>query len=424
MILVATFVVCLVLGVPIIATIGMATMVPMWVRGDIPLTMVGQVLYTGVDQFPLIAVSGFLLAGTLMEQAKLTDDIVAVADRLVGWLKGGLAAVTILACMLFAALSGSGPATTAAIGSLAIPAMVRQGYRPDFAAATAASGGVLGILIPPSNPMIIYAIIANLSVGAMFAAGVLPGVLVGVLMIVAALTTVRLRKLHEKTEHFSAMAMLQAAWRAKWALLGPIVVLGGIYGGVFTPTEAAEIAVMYALLIGLLVKRSLNLLKIHAAMIRTALLSGTVIVIVGIAVAFGRLLAMYQIPQTVGQWVSGVSTNPYTVMWLITLLLIIVGTFMETLTQVIILTPVFMPLVRQLGIDPVQFGVLFVICCEIGFLTPPVGANLYVATQLSGVPIDRLSVAVLPYIFALIAAIAVIIYFPAISLWLPRLYGM
>lgn len=419
--MVITFVVCLAIGVPMLATLGMATLIPMIIESSIPLTMIPQVMYTGVDQFPIIAVTGFILAGLLMADTGITDSIIEFASSIVGNFTGGLANITILSSMFFASLSGSGPATTAAVGSIMYPAMHRQNYTPQFSAGIIAVGGVLGILIPPSNPMIMYAIIANLSVTKMFMAGIIPGIFVGLLLMLAVYIVSKKKNFEGSGELFSIRRFINAMLNGKWALISPVIILGGIYGGIFTPTEAAEVAVIYSIFVGFVITKKLTLKKLYKSLAAAAVLSGTVIVIVGVAVAFGRLLTLYRIPQFLAEQISSISTNPIIIMLLISLLLIIVGTFMETLAQVIIFTPIFVPLLEKLSIDPIHFGVLFILCCEVGFLTPPLGANLYIATKISNVPIEHIFVAILPFIITLILAILSIIFIPQISLILPAL---
>ncbi len=421
MMLTAVFVFCLVLGIPILATIGLATVVPILVDGGIPMTMVIQTLYTGVDQFPLIAVTGFILAGALMGACGITDRIVEVASSIVGNVTGGLAVVTILACMFFAAISGSGPATVAAIGGIMLPGMFRRGYGRDFGGAVAASGGTLGILIPPSNPMIIYGVVASTSITQLFMAGLIPGLLIGFLMILAAYAVSRKRGYVGSGEKFSARRALHAINRGKWALMAPIIILGGIYAGVFTPVEASAVAVFYALFVGTVIYRALTWRSFFACLRTTALTSGTVLVIVGVALSFGRLLTIYRIPVIVAEGLGSISSDPIVLLFLIAGFLIVIGTFMETLAQIIILTPVFLPLVTSLGIDPIHFGVIFVICCEIGFLTPPLGANLYVAMKQADISLEAISKAVLPFLAVLVGGLVPIILFPQISLFLPNL---
>lgn len=419
--MIATFVVCMVMGVPMLAIIGMSTLVPMLIDRSIPLTLIPQAMYTGVNQFPLVAVTGFILAGALMDETGINDSIIRFARSIVGSITGGFAAVTVFASMFFAALSGSGPATTAAVGSVMIPAMKKHNYDEDFAASTAAVGGTLGILIPPSNPMIIYAIVANISVTRMFMAGFLPGLIGGVLLIGTAFLISKKKKFVGTSEKFSLKEVFVSARKGIWALMAPVIILGGIYGGIFTPTEAAVVAVFYALLVGLVINRTITPQKLYKALASAALVSGTVIVIVGVAVAFGRLLTLYRVPQAVAENISRVTENPQAVMLLVMVLLLIVGTFMETLAKVIIFTPIFMPMLRTLSIDPYHFGIVFIVCCQVGFITPPLGANLYVATQISSVPIEKIFRSTLPYLATFILFIVLLIYVPQISLILPRL---
>jgi len=420
-ILLTVFVICLVIGVPIFATIGMSTLIPMIIDGKLPLTLIPSALYTGVDNFPLIAVIGFILAGALMESSDITEKIIQVARRVVGGFTGGLAIVTILGCSIFAALSGSGPATTAAIGALAVPMMVRYNYHKNFAAGVSASGGALGILIPPSNPMIIYAITANVSVGKMFMAGFIPGIFVSFVLMLTAFFISKKRGYVGTGKKFSLKKVLFAIWDGRWALLTPVIILGGIYGGVFTPTEAAEVAVIYSLFVGIFIYKKLTLSKIYKSFVNASLMSGTIIVIVGIAVAFGRLLTIYQIPQMVAKGIMNISSNPNVVLLLIAALLLFIGTWMETLSQIIILVPIFIPLITSLGIDRIHFGIIFVLMCEIGFLTPPLGANLYVATKVANVSLEEVSREAFPFVLAYIFCTITIIFFPELVLWLPNL---
>jgi C4-dicarboxylate transporter, DctM subunit len=421
LILVIVFIVCVIIGVPIFATIGMATLIPMLLDGKLPLTLIPSALYTGVDNFPLIAVIGFILAGALMEVSDITEKIIQVARRIAGSFTGGLAIVTILACAIFAALSGSGPATTAAVGALAIPMMRRYNYHKNFAAGVSAAGGALGILIPPSNPMIIYAITANVSVGKMFAAGFIPGIFVSIVLIIFSFFISRKMGYVGTGEKFSLRKALFAIWDGRWALLTPIIILGGIYGGIFTPTEAAEVAVIYALFVGVFIYRKLNFAKIYKAFADASVMSATIMIIVGIAVAFGRILTIYQVPQMVATGIMNLTTNPTIVLLLIAAILLFVGTWMETLSQIIVLVPIFLPLVKSLGVDPIHFGILFVLMCEIGFLTPPLGANLYVATKIANVTLEGVSSGVFPLVIAYIFCAIVIIFFPGLVLWLPNL---
>lgn len=404
----------LLLGVPVGYALGISALSGLLLT-PIPLVFMAQTFYTGAGLFPLIAIPGFILAGELMMRAKLTDQIIRVIYLLAGNISGGLAVVTIISCAFFASLSGSGPATTAAIGAVMIPTMVRNGYPAPFAAAVAATGGTLGILIPPSNPMIIYAVMTrDVSVTGLFAAGVVPGLLLTFLLAATCFVIGKRRGYKATGEPFSAREFARAVWDAKFALVMPVVVLGSIYTGLATPTESAMLAVVYAGVVGALTRR-LSWHDLSESMIQTGKLTGAVLIIMGPAMAFGKLLTLYQIPDQIAAMFLSVSENPIMVLIMISLLLVIVGMFMETLSQIVLLTPIFLPVVVKLGVDPVHFGILFVVLCEVGFLTPPLGVNLFVASALSRVSIEAVSTAALRFVFLLFAFTLLLILVPWIS---------
>ena len=415
-----SFIILLILGVPIAHALGGATLLVLYAQG-IPGVFLPQTAFNTTDSFPLVAVPFFVLAGYLMEFGGLSLRLVNLASAVIGHVTGGFACVTILACMFFAAMSGSGPATVAAIGTLMIPAMIHARYDPAFAGAVASTGGTLGIMIPPSNPMIIYGVVGNVSVTQLFIAGIVPGILTGLILIGASWWLCRRYGFVGGTERPSARRLLQAVLDARWALLAPIIVLGGIYGGIFTPTEASVVAAVYGLLVGLFVYRELNWRKIYQALLNAVLVGGSVTIIVGLASGFGRLLTQYQIPQELAAYTLSWSTNPFVVLMIINVGLIIIGTFMETLATIILLTPILLPLVVELGVDPIHFGILLVITSEIGFLTPPLGVNLFVAMGIANVTLEQISKAVWPYIVVLMLVTILLTAVPQISLWLPRL---
>jgi C4-dicarboxylate transporter DctM subunit len=412
-VLFASLIAALVLGIPIGYALGIATVLGLLLT-HIPLVYMAQALYTGVGLFPLIAIPGFILAGLLMERSGLTDRIIRLVSIVVGNVPGGLAIVTIISCMLFASLTGSGPATTAAIGSIMIPAMVRHGYPVPFAAAVAATGGTLGILIPPSNPMIIYGVVANVSVAGLFLAGIVPGVLIATGLAGYCLVVGWRRGYRASGVFFAWGPFARALWEGKAALFMPVIVLGSIYLGFATPTEASMLGVVYTMGYGLILRR-FTLGDVAEAMVQTGRLTGAVLIIMGPAMAFGKLLTLYDIPTQISQGIASLSTNPIVVLGLISVFLVFVGTFMETLSTIVLLTPIFLPILAKLSVDPVHFGILFVVLSEIGFLTPPLGVNLYVASAITGRGIEPISRAAIPFVLLLLAFCALLIVFPSLS---------
>lgn len=415
------FIVCLALAVPIATAMGVSSIMAILVA-DMPVTFLVQVMFEALNSFPLIAIPLFILAGGIMERGGLSQRIVDIFMPLIGKTYGGLAIVTVLACMFFAAISGSGPPTVAAIGSIMIPAMVRQGYAPAFAGGVTASGGTLGILIPPSVPMIIYGVGSETSIPRLFAAGIVPGFLVGALLIAMAYGVARRRGYRSKDASLDFGAFARALRRGIWALLAPIIILGGIYTSVFTPTESAVVAVVYGLFVSTVVYREMDFAKLRQTFIFAATISGSVLVIIATATVFGQILTLQNIPQDLAKWIASLSDNKYVILFVIVAALIFIGMWMDTIAQIILLTPVLLPVVKNLGVDPVHFGIIFVLCCEIGFLTPPLGVNLFVAMRLTGVSLESLSRSALPYVLVLIVAVVLLVFFPQLALWLPNLF--
>ena len=418
-----TFVAALLLGLPIAIAMGLASAVAILIAG-LPITFLIQVMFEALNSFPLIAIPLFILAGGIMERGGLSRRIVDIFMPLIGRSYGGLAIVTILACMFFAAISGSGPPTVAAIGSIMIPSMLRQGYSPAFAGGVTASGGTLGILIPPSVPMIIYGVSSETSIPRLFAAGIVPGLVVGLMLTLTAYLLARRAGYRSVDSRVDLGAFLVALRRGVWAILAPIIILGGIYASVFTPTESAVVAVVYGLLISTFVYREMTFAKLQDTFLFTATISGSVLVIIATATIFGQILTLQNIPQEMAAWIASLSDNKYVILFIICAVLIFIGMWMDTIAQIILLTPVLLPVVNALGVNPVHFGIIFVLCCEIGFLTPPLGVNLFVAMRLTGCSIESLSKSALPYVLVLMLAIVLMIFFPAITLWVPNLiYG-
>lgn len=411
------------LGVPIPIAVAIGTIIGYFLI-DIPFVALAQAMYTGIEPIPLMTIPLFVFAGALMERGGLAQRIVAIAQSLVGSYTGSLGIVAVLGCTFFAALSGSGPATTAAIGAVMVPAMIRQRYDAAFGGAIVASGGALGSLIPPSNLMIIYGIVSDNSIPRLFLAGILPGILASILLMVCTWLIAKRKGYGSDTEPFSLARVRHASWDGKWAIGAPLVILGGIYSGIFTPTEAASVAVVYAALVGGLIYRELTLEKIVYCMKITAMISGTVVIILGPAKAFGELMSLMDVPDLIGEFLIGFTSSSFLLLMIIAIVLIISGMFLESIAQIILLTPLMLPIAMSVGVDPIVFGVLMVIACEIGFLTPPVGANLFVAARLTNLGIDKISIAVLPFLLTYILVIIIISLFPEIALVLPNaVYG-
>ncbi|MBM3538377.1 MAG: TRAP transporter large permease [Alphaproteobacteria bacterium] len=418
-IIVFVFVVLMVMGVPIYAVVGFTVAAALYLA-DIPQTMLAQTAFTALQPFPLLSIPLFVLAGRLMEKGGMANHLIRIATSLVGAYKGSLGLVTVIACAFFAALNGSGPATTAAVGSVTIPTMVKEGYSRRYAGAVAASAGALGSLIPPSNLMIIYALVAEVSIPRMFFAGIIPGIVVTALL----LATAWLIAVHEgyggRGERFAFGPLLRAMWEGKWALGAPIVILGGIYAGVFTPTEAAGVAVAYALFVGLFVYKELSAASIMEALRFTALIAGLLVLITP-TTAFGQVLALYDLPERTIELMGPIGQNKWLFLFVVGIFLILIGTFMESLAQIILFTPVLLPAAVAAGIDPITFGIFTVLTCEIGFLTPPVGGNLFIGARLAKATVEQISVAVIPYCIAYTLGMIFVVAAPQAVVWLPNL---
>ena len=416
---------CFFIGMPIFMSLIISAVVAITSCGYLPLSIIHNSLFDGVNLFPLLAIPCFVIAGTLMEYGNITKQIIDVVKQLVGRLPGGLGITTILACTFFAAISGSGPGTVAAIGTLMIPSMVRSGYTPSYAAAAASSGGTIGILLPPSNPMIIFAILANVSVTAMFTAGIMPGLLVAVCMTSMAMIKAKMEGVtvdHEQPP-FELKFFLRSLSKGGFALSTPFIILGSIYSGIATPVEASVVAIVWALFVGTVINKALKFEHIKKSLLEGAMLCGTVLLIVGASTLFGKILTYEQAPIKLANMVLGISKNPEIVLLMIVGILYFLGMFMETLSTMIILAPVLLPMIRNLGIDPIHFGVIMVITNEVAMLTPPLGVNLFVASRIANISVEKISLAVLPYLLVLTICILLVVYCPFISTWLPALIG-
>ena len=405
-----SFAVLLLLGVPVGFTIAIAAFVTL-VAGDVPALMMVQRIFTAQDSFSLIAVPFFILAGDLMSKGAVSKVLVEFAESLLGWIRGGLTIVSVLAGMFFAAISGSGAATTAAVGATLIPELEKRGYHVDKSAALIAAAGTIGVVIPPSVPMVLYAVIAEQSVNTLFRNGFIPGITMGVILIVIAL--VEARKLnYPKGTPLSVKNVPRTFLHAVWGILMPLIILGGIFSGYFTPSEAADVAVIYSILIGFFVYRDLTPKGLMEIMKNSAKTSSVIMLIIGFSGPFGWVLANWKIPEMISKAVLSVSSNTYIILFLIGLIILVAGVFMETSSAIILLTPVFLPLVKAMGVNLVHFGVVFAVGLAIGMITPPVAINLFVASGITGLPMTKISKAIVPYLIGLIVVFFVILYAP------------
>ena len=405
-----SFAILLLLGVPVGFTIAIAAFITL-VAGDVPALMMVQRIFTAQDSFSLIAVPFFILAGDLMSKGAVSKVLVEFAESLLGWIRGGLTIVSVLAGMFFAAISGSGAATTAAVGATLIPELEKRGYHVDKSAALIAAAGTIGVVIPPSVPMVLYAVIAEQSVNTLFRNGFIPGITMGVILIVIAL--VEARKLnYPKGTPLSVKNVLRTFLHAVWGILMPLIILGGIFSGYFTPSEAADVAVIYSILIGFFVYRDLTPKGLMEIMKNSAKTSSVIMLIIGFSGPFGWVLANWKIPEMISKAVLSVSSNTYNILFLIGLIILVAGVFMETSSAIILLTPVFLPLVKAMGVNLVHFGVVFAVGLAIGMITPPVAINLFVASGITGLPMTKISKAIIPYLIGLIVVFFVILYVP------------
>ncbi len=411
-----SFALLLTFAVPIGIALGLSVMIALLIDGAMPLEFLMKELTTSVNSFPLLAIPFFILAGEIMGRGGISRRLINVAESLVGSVVGGTALTAIVTCMFFAAISGSGPATVAAVGGIMIPAMVSKGYDRKFATAVVASAGSIGVIIPPSIPMVMYGVSGSVSIGDMFIAGILPGILVGIGLMVYSYYYSKKNGYLGNGKKISIHHILKEIWNAKWSLLIPVIILGGIYGGIFTPTEAAAVAVLIGFIIGVFFYRELKLKELADIFIESALMTATILIIVGTATAFGKLLAMEQIPNKIADGFLSISSNPTVVILLIIFLLLIVGCFMDTIAAIIILTPILLPVATLVGFDPIHFGIIMIVALAIGFITPPVGVNLFVGAGISGLSLEALSKAIFPFIIAMIIVLLIIVFIPALSL--------
>lgn len=415
--------VLLLAGVPIAFCLALTATAYLIVYGTAPLNLLSQQMFTAVNSFPLMAIPFFLLSGELMSRSGITLRVVKFCKLLVGRIRGGLAHVSIVASMFFAGVTGSGVADAAAIGSILIPGMIEDGFEREYSGAVTASAAVMGPIIPPSIPMIIYGSIMPVSVGALFAAGFVPGVLIGLGLMTVAYVIARRRNHPRSAEPFSILIFLRRFKDAFLALLMPGIILGGILGGIFTPTEAGAVAVAYALLIGFGVYRTLTIRDVGEAMLRSGVTAAVILLIVAAANPLGWLISRLQLALKLADTIASVTSNWILVLLFINLFLLFMGCIMETTANILILAPILSPIAVSLGIHPLHIAMIIVVNLCIGLITPPVGVCLYVAGPLARVSLENLVRAIWPFLLVEIAVLMIITYIPALTLFIPRLFG-
>ncbi|WEK54734.1 MAG: TRAP transporter large permease [Candidatus Cohnella colombiensis] len=408
------------LGVPIAISMGLASAVAILWDGGTPLIVLVQRSFTSIDSFPIMSIPFFILAGVLMEFGGISKRLIAFANALTGHFTGGLAIVTVVTSMFFAAISGSSAATTAALGSILIPAMIARGYHKNFSGAVQSVSGELGVILPPSIPLILYGVSTETSIGDLFMAGFLPGILIALSLMFTVYIIAKKRKYAKETKK-SGKELWQAFKSSFFALLMPIIILGGIYGGFFTPTEASGVAVAYSFIVGVLIYREIKIPKLITILTQSVITTSSIMFILASAGLFGWILTREGIPQEVAQFFMSISDNPIIFLLLVNLFLLIVGMFMETNASIIILAPLLLPVAIQLGVDPVHFGIIMIVNLALGMCTPPMGINLFISAQIAKINLLQITRGMLPFYVVLLITLLMITYIPGFAMWIPNL---
>ena len=408
----------LILGVPVGFSLGISALCGIIAGGTQSIGYLSQTMVAGCDSFPILAVPLFILAGEMMGGGGVSRRILDVFKASFGRFYGGLAICTVAFCMFFAAVSGSGPATVAAVGAMVVPTMLAEGYDKSFTLALIACAGGIGVIIPPSIPMVFYGTSTGASIGNLFMAGMLPGILIGLCLIGYRYYEGRKHGWRNTDTEFSWKKLGKAVWDGKWALLDPFIILGGIYSGIFTPTEAAAVACVYGLFCGAVIYRELNFKKLIEVLKGAVSTTGTTMLIVGAATAFAKILSITGTPTAVANAISAVSNSKILILMLINILLLIVGCFMDTTPAMLILAPILMPIATALGVDIIHFGIIMVVNLAIGFITPPLGINLFVSARVGDEPLGVVIKGIIPFIIIMLIDLILITYVPAISMTL------
>ncbi|CAK7056173.1 MAG: C4-dicarboxylate TRAP transporter large permease protein DctM [Desulfovibrio sp.] len=414
----ATLFLLLILGVPIAICIGFSAIVGI-LTGPLPISpiVVGQRMFTAIDSFPFMAIPFFMLAGGLMEHGGISSRLIRLASAIVGWMRGGLGLITVVASAFFGAISGSNPATVAAIGGLMVPSMTKNGYKPAFAAANAAAAGTLGVVIPPSIPMITFGVVAGVSIGDLFISGIVPGLLLATLLCVC--TSVMAKKLGVPTSGAFRLEELGAAFvNAIWALFMPIIILGGIYGGIFTPTEAGAVASLYSLLVSIYIYKEMDMEKLKKIIINAAVSTAIVFFVIACSQSFAWLLNVGKVTEAVVNAMLGITTSKYGLLILINIILLFLGVFLETQAIILLVTPILLPIAKAIGLDPLVLGIIMIVNTSLGMITPPMAVNLFVAQGLvreQGVTLEQISKYIIPFFFMELGFVLLISYVPGIA---------
>ncbi|HSH69955.1 MAG TPA: TRAP transporter large permease [Deferrisomatales bacterium] len=419
--IVVGFVLLMLAGMPVGVMLLIVTTAALALHTSTPLHVVAEQLFNALDNFVLLAIPFFILAGAIMTKGGIARRLIAFVQSLVGWFPGGLAVAGVLACIFFAAISGSGPATVIAIGSIMYPALVKAGYEKRFSVGLLTTAGSLGIIIPPSIPMILYCLVMNTSVAEMFMAGIAPGLMIGLALVVYTLVQAR-RRGWRMGERPRLARVATSAREGFWSILLPVIVLGGIYTGAFTPTEAAAVSVAYALFVEMVIHRELTLREVPAVCSQAAILSSCLLFLLAGAMTFNWLLTAEQVPGRIAEFILTHIHSSWTFLLMVNLLLLVLGCFMDTVSAILVLAPLFAETLSGYSIDPVHFGIIMVLNMEFGMLTPPFGLNLFVAMGMTGENMGTVSRGVLPFLVILLICLALVTYVPAISLFLPQLF--
>jgi C4-dicarboxylate transporter DctM subunit len=417
-----TMIVCFAFSVSIAVSIGLASVLGISMT-NANMLLAAKEMFTSINKFPLAAIPFFILAGNLMETGGISTRLVEFAKSLVGGIQGGLAATCVLTCMIFAAVSGSSVATTFAIGAILIPALIKHGYPVPYAASLQATAAELGVIIPPSIPMILYGVAAEVSIGELFIAGFGPGVLISGVLMIFAVVYARMKG-YGKNDHEGKMTVFAATRQAWLALLMPVIILGGIYGGIFTPTEASVVAVFYAFILGVFIYRETRMADLISILKKSVLSSAVIMFIIANAGLFSFMITRAGVPEAIGTYLADILQNPIYFLLGVNAALFVIGMFIETSAAIIVLAPILVPVAAKFGVDPVHFGMIMIVNLALGMITPPFGVNLFAACTVARISVDRIISRLLPFVGVVLACLMIITYFPPLSLFLRDLvYG-